>query len=134
MLYAEATGSYNHRRYGKPWIAVVSYENPGNPTYQFGDYIGDSTGGCGERSVECKAGDVLAKGQKDVRNGRGGASDFGVVDADGSVRWGFTVVTAREEAKAIRAAGSPATDPRAVAIAEIRRLMAEHGISSTDLS
>jgi hypothetical protein len=86
VIYKETTKSYNPRCYGKPWIAKLTFERPGKPEYAFGDWLG--TAGCeGELSIEVEPGDVIATGQKDIRNGRGGADAFGVIQEDGTVQW-----------------------------------------------
>jgi hypothetical protein len=95
MTYREDTSSYNSRRYGKPWIAKLDFSTPGKPKYEFGDWLGQP-GGEGELSIECQPGDVLATGQKDHRKGRGGANHIGVVQADGKVKWGYTLAKARD--------------------------------------
>lgn len=101
MLYTENTPSYNDRRYGKPWIAKLTFVRPGKPEYSFGDWLG--TPGCdGELSMEVEPGDVIATGQKDLRKNRGGADDIGVVQRDGKVKWGYTAAKARDAGKLIR--------------------------------
>ena len=101
MLFKKETSSYNERRYSRPWIAVLDFTNPGKPTYQFGDWLGRS-GDSGELSVQVEPGDVVAHGQKDIRKGRGGADDIGVVQHDGSVEWGFTLAKARDAGRCVR--------------------------------
>ena len=61
------TGSSNHRRYGKPWIAKVSLDDSGQPAFAFGQFIGDPDNG-GELAVDVAVGDVVAKGQRDHRS------------------------------------------------------------------
>ena len=62
-------GSYNHRRYGTPWVCKMSEDGK----YNFNDRIGTYTGDCGEAGdlvifapVE---GQVYGYGQKDYRGG-----------------------------------------------------------------
>lgn len=100
MRYTEDTSSYNSRRYGKPWIAKLNF-SLGKPTYQFGDWIGQA-GDSGELSIGVDPGDVIATGQKDHRKGRGGADHIGVVQANGSVRWGYTPAKARDAGKVVQ--------------------------------
>ena len=96
------TSCYNERRYGKPWIAIMDFTSPSKPEYLFGDFLG-AAGDAGELSVDVEPGDVVARGQKDNRKGRGGADGIGVVQADYSVEWGFTPAKARDAGAAVRA-------------------------------
>lgn len=124
MLYAERTDSYNARRYGKPWVARLYFVRPGKPEYTFGDWLGQA-GSAGELSVEVELGDVIATGQKDLRKGRGGADNIGVVQVDGSVKWGYTPAAARDAGKVIRAAmdAPPVTDVAGVDYAALGEAM-----------
>jgi hypothetical protein len=80
------TGSYNERRYGKPWIAKIDFASDKKGTFTFGDWTGDGrNGGEGVLSINTQAGDIIAKGQKDNRQPRNSAPDFYVVLADGSI-------------------------------------------------
>jgi hypothetical protein len=101
MLYKEETSRYNDRRYGKPWIAKLSFVAPGKPHYDFGSWLGQA-GGQGELSIEVQSGDVIATGQKDHRKGRGGADHIGVVQLDGKVKWGYTLAAARDAGEIVR--------------------------------
>ena len=76
--------SYNGRRYGRPWAAVVTYDAAGRPSYDFkrGSYQGSDAGGT--LFVNAKPGDVVAYGQKDSR-GNGGTNTIAIVQSDGSV-------------------------------------------------
>lgn len=117
MLYTETTSSYNDRRYGKPWIAKLTFVRPGKPEYIFGDWLG-SPGSEGELSIEVEAGDVIATGQKDIRKNRGGADNIGVVQADGSVVWGYTAAKARDAGKEVRAETAAKTSSEPVTVLE----------------
>lgn len=102
MRYIEETGSYNDRRYGRPWIARLDFsKNPGKPEYVFGDWLG-SPGRSGELGIDVEAGDVIATGQKDHRKGRGGPNNIGVVQPDGTVTWNYTQAKARDAGKLVR--------------------------------
>lgn len=76
--------SYNGRRYGRPWAAVVTYDVAGRPSYNFkaGSYQGSDAGGT--LFVNAKPGDIVAYGQKDSR-GNGGTNTIAIVQPDGSV-------------------------------------------------
>lgn len=111
--YRKETSPYNARRYGKPWIAKLDFSKPGNPVYSFGSWLGQA-GDVGELTIEAVCGDVLAVGQKDIRKNRGGADDFGVVQLDGTVVWGFSLVAARDTGIAVRAAIADTTAAAAV--------------------
>lgn len=60
------TESYNERRYGKPWIALVTFDSVSNAQFKFGAWVGDE-GYKGVLEIGAKEGDVIARGQKDYR-------------------------------------------------------------------
>lgn len=76
--------SYNQRRYGRPWIAVVtSWPVGGKPEIRWGSYLGDSRNGeGGEAEIEAEPCDIVRWGQKDNRGGNTEAN-WGIVQADG---------------------------------------------------
>ena len=77
MKLSIETSSYNSNRYGKPWIAVVSFKGD----FSFGKWVGqDGTKGILE--VEVNTGDVIAIGQRDLRKPRNSAPAFFIVGAD----------------------------------------------------
>ena len=101
MNLAIETPSYNERRYGKPWIAVLDFsQSRSRPEYTFGDWLGRA-GEEGELTIAVSPGDVLAKGQKDMRS-RSRHSDIGVVQPDSTVEWGFTLAAARDAGESIK--------------------------------
>lgn len=62
------TGSYNQRRYSKPWIAKVNFAQNPKGDYKFGDWVGDhSCGSKGLLIIMADEGDIIAEGQKDFR-------------------------------------------------------------------
>lgn len=71
-FWEKETGSYNERRYSSPWCARVSFPHGAKAEYSFGDSTG-KWGKSGLLRVECKPGDIIAHGQKDLR--RPGNSD-----------------------------------------------------------
>ncbi|XID91023.1 hypothetical protein ACF3MZ_21225 [Paenibacillaceae bacterium WGS1546] len=77
-------GSYNSRRYGKPWGAKVSFEGA-KLSYDFaaGSFLGDDRGG--NVYIDCEPGDVVAAGQKDNRNPRYTENKLYIVQKDGSL-------------------------------------------------
>lgn len=80
------TASYNHRRYGKPWIATVAFNQSTKGDFSWGDWTGDHyNGGEGVLTIDAKPGDIIATGQKDFRKPRNSAPDFSVVGADGEL-------------------------------------------------
>lgn len=87
------TNSYNDRRYGKPYIATIDFDVDPKGAAKFGIWIG-SEGYAGILQLECQPGDVLMRGQKDNRNPRYSAPDYGFVNVDGSVTWGLTKAAA----------------------------------------
>lgn len=79
MKISIETGVYNEKRYGKPWIAKVSFQDSKQGTFQFGDWIGQE-GGQGVLELDdVQIGDVVARGQKDFRNPKNSAPCFYVV-------------------------------------------------------
>lgn len=63
------TGSYNQRRYGKPWIARVNFSHNPKGDFEWGNWIGNhNTGSEGLLIIEANEGDIVAHGQKDFRN------------------------------------------------------------------
>lgn len=67
-------GTYNARRYGKPWCAkVVNWPVGSVPDIQWGAYLGDSSGG--ECEIEAEPGDIVRWGQKDHRNIRNSSNE-----------------------------------------------------------
>jgi len=74
MKIIRNTGSYNDRRYGKPWIAKVDFSvKPAN--FIWGDWTG-SPGGEGVLEIDAEPGDIIARGQKDNRKPRNSAPDY----------------------------------------------------------
>lgn len=59
------TTAYNNRRFGRPWIAKVSFDDP-KGTFDWGNWIG-SPGEDGILVIEVEAGDIIARGQKDFQ-------------------------------------------------------------------
>lgn len=79
MRITIATGSYNDRRYGRPWIASVTFDGA-KPVFEFGEFCGDSSEG--ELTLELEIGKVFARGQKDSRNPRNSAPEFFVLHGE----------------------------------------------------
>ncbi len=79
------TGSYNERRYEKPWIAKVDFSDPkGN--FIWGDWVGDArTGSSGILIIEVNPGDVIAEGQKDFRKPKNSSPSYAKVFSDGTL-------------------------------------------------
>ena len=80
VKYAETTSSYNERRYGKPWHAKLS--NSISRNFEFLDWDG-RPGREGVFRFEAEPGTMLAYGQKDVRNGKGGVDGYLICMPDG---------------------------------------------------
>ena len=77
------TSSYNDRRYGKPYIAVIDFTDPkGTPTW--GDWIGQPDD-AGMLSIEARPGDIIMRGQRDNRNMKHSAPDYYILQADMSL-------------------------------------------------
>lgn len=69
------TSSYNEKRYGKPWIAKVTFESASNAHYAWGEWCG-TPGYSGLLEIDVAPGDIVARGQKDFRKPRNSAPDF----------------------------------------------------------
>lgn len=69
------TGSYNDRRYGKPWIAKVTFDDNGKAAFEWGTWVG-RPGYSGTLVIHAAEGEIVAKGQKDNRNSRGTECDY----------------------------------------------------------
>jgi hypothetical protein len=62
------TNSYNSRRYGRPWIAVVDFSTSPKGEYRWGEWVGNhNSGSAGLLVIEAAEGDIVATGQKDFR-------------------------------------------------------------------
>ena len=61
------TASYNEKRWGKPWLAVVTADEKGKAQYSFdGEYIGEA-GYDGQLLMRAETGQIIAHGQRDGR-------------------------------------------------------------------
>ena len=72
------TSTYNERRYGKPWIALVSFASASKTNFDFGEWAGQE-GYSGMLELECENGDIIARGQKDNRNPKNSVPEFYIV-------------------------------------------------------
>lgn len=77
------TESYNEKRFGKPWVAVVDFSENPKGEYHFGDWIG-VRGKEGTLEIKANPGDIIARGQKDHR-GKGKSPTFYYVDERGNL-------------------------------------------------
>ena len=86
MKITHETQPYNHRRYSKPWIALVDFTDPIKPTFEFGIYISSrliispSPG-----VIDCSYRDILAVGHKDYRDLRDNETMWFFVNIDGTL-------------------------------------------------
>jgi hypothetical protein len=94
------TSSYNERRYGRPWIAVVSLDASRKEVFNFGTWLG-SQGCAGLLMVKAQPMDVIAKGQHDYRKVRNSAARYGYVDNNGEIEWCSSKIQAFRAAKKI---------------------------------
>lgn len=84
MTITKEFGSYNQRRYSRPWIARVSaWPVGGRAELAWGTFLGDDNGG--EAEVAAVPGDVVRYGQKDLRKPNGSTANWAIVQADGSL-------------------------------------------------
>lgn len=82
MQYTERTESYNDRRYGKPWMAIITT----SLTRDFAFVDWDGRPGCaGQFTFSAEPGTLLAYGQKDIRKNRGGVDGYQICLPDGSL-------------------------------------------------
>lgn len=82
MNYTETTPSYNERRYGKPWMAILTTST----TKDFSWLQWEGRFGCsGEFSFSAEPGTLLAYGQKDIRKGKGGVDGYQICMPDGTL-------------------------------------------------
>lgn len=79
------TTSYNHRRYGRPYIAVVDFSTNPKGDCRWGDWVG-LQGENGILVIEAEPGQIVMKGQKDHRKA-GDPPEYGVVEESGSIQW-----------------------------------------------
>ena len=70
-----STSSYNERRYGKPWIAKVSFATNPQGDFWWGTWIGDP-GDAGLLEITIEDGDIVARGQKDTRQPKNSKPDW----------------------------------------------------------
>lgn len=89
-------GSYNDRRYSKPWMAkVVAWPVGKNAELKFsGLFVGTASEG-GYVEMMAMPGELIRYGQKDNRNTRHTEANWAVVRPDGSIK-DLTTTEARE--------------------------------------
>ena len=77
-------GSYNSRRYSRPWGAVITFAGA-KPQYNFkaASYLGDDDGG--NVVITCEPGDIVATGQKDGRQPRNTFNDWYIAGDNGAL-------------------------------------------------
>lgn len=77
------TVAYNQNRYGKPWIAKVTYPSL-SQKFEFGIWLGVD-GEPGSLLIEAQPGDIIAHGQKDTRQAKYSKTIYNAVNNDGSL-------------------------------------------------
>ena len=82
IRYTEETTTYNERRYGKPWMAIITTST--TKDFSFIDWEG-RPGSSGEFSFTAEPGTLLAYGQKDFRKGRGGIDGYQICLPNGTM-------------------------------------------------
>jgi hypothetical protein len=82
MTYTEKTSSYNDRRYGKPWMAIVADSLTRN--FDWLDWSG-RPGAQGRFVFDAAPGTLLAYGQKDLRKIKGGVGGYEICMPDGEL-------------------------------------------------
>lgn len=105
-------GSYNPRRYSRPWGARITFGGDNRADYAFdGNFLGDDDGG--EVVINARPGEIVAFGQKDKRGGRS-ENDWYVVGPDGSldeISRADALKHFRQREKLARDAQAPAVAP-----------------------
>jgi len=86
MRVSTSHGSYNQRRYGKPWIAkITAWPIGGRPELQFGACLSNHwDGDAGECEIDAHVDDIIRAGQKDNR-GNNTSNDWYIVEANGDL-------------------------------------------------
>ena len=69
MIIEKPFYSYNERRYGKPWGAIITFSKL-KPEYTFTGHYDARPGDAGSVVIEAQPGDILAFGQKDNRGNK----------------------------------------------------------------
>ena len=92
-------GSYNWRRYSRPWGAVISLHDDGWHYDFTGAWLGDASEGGDVVIHNVDADTIVAFGQKDNRNPRRTENNWYAVQPDGTL----TPVGKREARKIIEA-------------------------------
>ncbi len=81
MKLAINTSTYNERRYGKPWIALVTFGSSSKADFNFGSWVGDA-GYEGILELDVNLGDIVARGQKDNRKPANSTPVFYIIDSE----------------------------------------------------
>lgn len=82
MRFEKETSVYNEKRYGKPWIARVKFDDT-EIKYDFGKWIGVH-GGEGLLVIDIEPGEIIAIGQRDFR-GKNTSNKMYVVSENGDL-------------------------------------------------
>lgn len=122
MRVSVSFGSYNFRRYSKPWIGkITSWPVGGKAEIAWGSYLGDDNGG--ECEIDAQVGDIIRTGQRDNR-GNGGTNDWYVVESNGSLT-SIDQAAARKLYGKVKEAAKPSLDLSSISdealLAECRR-------------
>lgn len=85
MIVEIALTCFNHRRYGRPWGALLTFDGI-RPVYKFSAarWTGGRRGEAGDLVFDVNPGDVIAHGQHDIRKGYG-SKEIAIVQDDGSL-------------------------------------------------
>lgn len=119
MRVSQSYGSYNQRRYGRPWISkITAWPVGGKNEVVWGKYLGDDDGG--EVEIDANPGDIVRTGQKDGR-GNGTSADWYIVQADGSLAGARKAWDARQPNKTAEPTADMSGVSDADLIAEIKR-------------
>ena len=94
MRITREHGSYNRRRYSRPWIGkITDWPIGSHPEIKWGACL-SQPGDEGQCEIEAEPGDIIRSGQKDMRR-NGGSNLWHIVQPDGTLI-GTTPEDARE--------------------------------------
>lgn len=126
MKIESTTESYNERRFSKPWIAGVTFDEAADAQFEFGTWVGRA-GDAGILVIDAEPGAIVARGQRDYRGNRT-TVDYYQVEADGTLTKLDGKPAAYRAFQAAQAAAEKAAaepvDERAALLAEREALLA----------
>lgn len=83
--WTRQTDDYDSRRLSRPWCARVTFPSGPKAIYEFGESSGN-WGKAGVMELECRPGDIIAWGQKNLRRPDKSDHTIAVMEASGRMR------------------------------------------------